>query len=142
MRPAIRLSAQDGFTLIELLVVVLIIGVLAAVALPSFLAQRSKAQDAEAKVYLVAAHKALEVWHTEHGDYRDASVAGLEFIEPALARMRNAVLTTTDDTFEVSLDSASNNGGKRFGLAKDEDANIVRTCENPGHGACPASGRW
>ena len=58
----LRERAQDeqGFTLIELLVVILIIGILAAIAIPSFLNQRSKGTDAEAKTDLKTASEAME----------------------------------------------------------------------------------
>ena len=55
-----RVQDEKGFTLIELLVVILIIGILAAIALPAFLNQREKAQDSEAKTGARTAQTALE----------------------------------------------------------------------------------
>ena len=60
---------EDGFTLIELLVVVIIIGILAAIAVPTFLSQRQKAGDSAAKADLRNAAVAMESYYTDNGSY-------------------------------------------------------------------------
>ena len=67
----LRSRAQDekGFTLIELLVVILIIGILAAIALPAFLGQRARAQDTEAKSAVRQAQTAMETYYTDNQTY-------------------------------------------------------------------------
>ena len=67
--------AQDesGFTLVELLVVMLILGLLAAIAIPAFFNQRDKARDAEAKSAVRTAQTAIETYATDHdGKYTGA----------------------------------------------------------------------
>ena len=76
----LRSRAQDekGFTLIELLVVILIIGILAAIALPAFLGQRSRAQDTEAKSAVREAQTAMETFYTDNQNYNADVKTGLE----------------------------------------------------------------
>lgn len=84
-------ARQDGFTLIELLVVVVIIGVLASIAIPTFLSQREKAYRSQAVSDMRNAGLALETWATDH----DGSYAGLDGatqVTPAL----------TDEGFNAS----------------------------------------
>jgi type IV pilus assembly protein PilA len=146
-----RLRAADeaGFTLVELLVVVLIIGVLAAVGIASFLNQRSKAQDSQAKVYATTAVKALEVWHTDHGTYAGATSAGLNAIEPSLTQAMNLTLGALGPTtFRIAVDSTSGvSGGGTYSLERLAGGSQRRDCTNPGAGGChtnaDASGnRW
>src|SRR6059058_1029847 len=69
-----RSKEEGGFTLIELLLVILIIGILAAIAIPSFVNQRSKAFDAAAKSNLRTAETAMETYSTDHDGTYPASV--------------------------------------------------------------------
>jgi type IV pilus assembly protein PilA len=63
---------ERGFTLIELLVVVIIIGILAAIAIPVFLNQRQKAFDSAAKAQLRQAGTSQEVYRSENNSYASA----------------------------------------------------------------------
>ena len=80
-----RSNDESGFTLVELLVVMLIIGILAAIAIPSFFAQRDKATDTDAKSAARTAQTALETYATDNsGSYASATPADLENIEATL----------------------------------------------------------
>jgi type IV pilus assembly protein PilA len=132
-----------GFTLVELLVVILIIGILAAIALPTFLQQRSKAQDSEAKVAAVTATKALMSWEMEHDSFAGVSPADLGAIEPSLLSARNLTITGTTDTFEISVDSAAGtNGGGPFRVRRNADGTTEHVCDGAGKGACAPDGTW
>jgi len=80
-----RMSDEGGFTLIELLVVILIIGILAAIAIPALLSQKSKAYDSAAKTVAQTAQTAAETFATENAKgYEGMTLANLQTIEPSL----------------------------------------------------------
>src|SRR3954453_11476079 len=81
-----RLAQEEsGFTLIELLVVMLILGILAAIAIPAFLNQKSKASDASLKSQARSMQTAEETCATDNGgDYSNCTLTALRAIESTI----------------------------------------------------------
>lgn len=134
-------SGEAGFTLIELLVVVLIIGILAAIALPSFISQRDKAGDAQAKVAAKTAQEAAETYFVERQTYAGMSAATLRAIEPTLNDATFTSVTGTAATYTVTVRSQSAVAGT-FTLSRAASGRVTSSCNRRGLGGCPASGRW
>ena len=137
-----RAQEDKGFTLIELLGVILIIGILAAIALPAFLNQRAKAQDTEAKTAARTAQTALETHYTDNQNY-NCDEACVRAIEPALnegVAATGLVITTGADSYTVAVTQAKTTSV--FRIAKTATGSVSRTCDTDGQKGCPANGLW
>ena len=143
----LRSRAQDekGFTLIELLVVILIIGILAAIALPAFLNQRGKAQDTASKAQVRTMQTAEETYYTDEQKYTD--FPGLQAIEPSLNDLSSVKGTPTavanggppTDGYVLTSTSKTNNV---FTITKTNTGNVTRSCTTTATFGCPTSGSW
>jgi type IV pilus assembly protein PilA len=151
----VRAQSESGFTLVELLVVMLIIGLLAAIAIPAFFNQRNKANDASAKESVRTAQTALETYSTDNGgSYAGANTAATGV--PLLVAIEGAVppvcsgsspytnapcittLTTGTNTYTVTVSAKST--GNTYSITRATTGlSYPCTVTTTNRGGCPGS---
>lgn len=150
-----KFRAESGFSLIEILIVIILIGVLAVIALPSFLSQRAKGEDACARAQLHTMKTAIETLYTESESYASVDIQRLHDVEAAVVTSDACGPGTTSvvgglasgscdasvgagkSSYCISQQSRS---GRTFVIALSENGAVSRLCAPAGTGC--KDGLW
>ena len=143
------IKREAGFTLIEVLAVMIIIGILAAIAIPAFFNQRDKASDSSAKEMAHTSQVAMEALGSDNdGSYSSASPTALSAVDKSIptapgspAKPYASAASGTAKTWTFTITSPT---GNSFTVAKSSTG-VTYTCTVPAgndRGGCPSSGDW
>jgi type IV pilus assembly protein PilA len=138
-------AGEGGFTLIEILVVILIVGILAAVAIPAFLSQTVKADDSAAKIQVGTLETAMQAYASENSrhSFAGATLEALKEVEPTLKDTSTAIAQEVKNvsTTGYEVESVAKGTGDKYTL-KYENGSVERKCENEGSSKVCKNGTW
>jgi type IV pilus assembly protein PilA len=143
--------SEVGFTLVEVLVIMLIMGIIAGLAVPSFLGQRTRADDGSSKAAARAAAAAMESYASDNlGSYQGVSGTILNSMDSAVPSETDAqgfanCSTGAPDNLPlcwVVTTPPNSKTGTSFTLTKRYDGQILSACSQHGQGGCPSDGHW
>ena len=142
-----RSQSEKGFTLVELLVVMLILGLLAAIAIPAFFNQRDKARDADAKADVRTAQTAAESYATDNnGSYAgidtETELSGVEETLTDAVADGELTATVSGGGTGYTLTMASDNDPNTFSITRDAAGAVTFDCTVDGDDGCPNGGNW